>query len=157
MRSESHMYRCMQDVMQCSEHTFQASILQYISRSRFSRKRHAGSRPVAHFGPRARSVGSLPALARPVGGLCGRETARLRAGFQPQSSVRVGQGRRAWCNLPPTPVSSAVPSYPRHDRRRDRPKPKDDMVSDNRPNDDDGLAAGLRSFRLGDMSLTSII
>ena len=67
------------DAMQCPEHTFQTSILQYISSSRSSRKWHAGSRSVAHSGPRARSGDSLPALARPIGGLCRRETARLRA------------------------------------------------------------------------------
>ena len=103
------------DAMQCPEHTFQTSILHYISSSRSSRKWHAGSRSVAHSGPRARSGDSLPALAQNVGGLCGRETARLRAGFRPQSSAKVGQVRRAWFKLPPRSVSPAAPSYPRPD------------------------------------------
>ena len=42
------------DAMRCPEHTCQTSILQYISSSRSSRKRHVETRSVAHSTSRAR-------------------------------------------------------------------------------------------------------
>jgi hypothetical protein len=45
-------------------------------------------------------------------------------------------GRTCYC-------SRGALQFQRSDRRGDRPKPMDDAISDDAPNDDDGLAAGL--------------
>ena len=49
------------DAMRCPEHTCQMSILFYISRPAFSRRRHAKTRSVAHSTSRAR-LGSIHLL-----------------------------------------------------------------------------------------------